>query len=67
VRLASEAAFAGSLDDHGLLQDAIIVSDGADQFDVFRHGLCWTHAERLIHRLVPVTEAQRPLSAWCAI
>src|SRR3954447_2667040 len=55
VRLASEAA--GSLDH--LLQDAVIVSDGAGQFDVFRHGLCWIHAERLIHRLVPVTEAQR--------
>ena len=57
VRLASEAA--GSLDHHGLLPDAVIVSDGAGQFDVFRHGLCWIHAERLIHRLVPVTEAQR--------
>src|SRR6476620_518454 len=59
VRLASEAAVAGSLDHHGLLQDTVIVSDGAGQFDVFRHGLCWIHAERLIHRLVPVTEAQR--------
>jgi hypothetical protein len=57
VRLASEVA--GSLDHHGLLKDAVIVSDGAGQFDVFRHGLCWIHAERLIHRLVPVTEAQR--------
>src|SRR3954467_15071404 len=59
VRLASEAAVAGSLDHHGLLQDAVIVSDGAGQFDVFRHGLCWIHAERLIHRLVTVTEQQR--------
>ena len=59
VRLASEAAIAGSLDHHGLLQDAVIVSDGAGQFDVFRHGLCWIHAERLIHRLVPVSEEQR--------
>jgi hypothetical protein len=40
VRLASEAAVAGSLDHHRLLQDAVIVSDGAGQFDVFRHGLC---------------------------
>jgi hypothetical protein len=59
VRLASEAALAGSLDHHGLLQDTVIVSDGAGQFDVLRHGLCWIHAERLIHRLVTVTEAQR--------
>jgi len=40
VRLASEAAVAGSLDHHGLLRDAVIVSDGAGQFDVFRHDLC---------------------------
>src|SRR3954469_5140633 len=59
VRLASEAAVAGSLDHHGVLPDAVIVSDGAGQFDVLRHGLCWIHAERLIHRLVTVTEAQR--------
>src|SRR3954462_5914365 len=59
VRLASEAAVAGSLDHHGLLQETVIVSDGAGQFDVLRHGLCWVHAERLIHRLVPVTEPQR--------
>ncbi|HSJ76577.1 MAG TPA: transposase [Gemmatimonadales bacterium] len=59
VRLASEAAVAGSLDHHGLLPDAVIVSDGAGQFDVLRHSLCWIHAERLIHRLVTVTEEQR--------
>jgi hypothetical protein len=40
VRLASEAAVAGSLDHHGLLHDTVIVSDGAGQFDVLRHGLC---------------------------
>src|SRR3954453_18699737 len=44
VRLASVVA--GSLDH--LLPDAVIVSDGAGQFDVLRHGLCWIHAERLI-------------------
>src|SRR3954447_6605340 len=55
VRLASVVA--GSLDH--LLPDAVIVSDGAGQFDVLRHGLCWIHAECLIHRLVTVTEEQR--------
>src|SRR3954471_17405098 len=58
VRLAS--AVAGSLDH--LLPDAVIVSDGAGQFDVLRHGLCWIHAERLIHRLVTVTEEQRAVA-----
>ena len=59
VRLASEAAVAGSLDHHGLLKDAVIVSDGAGQFNVFLHALCWIHAERLINRLITVTDAQR--------
>lgn len=59
VRLATEAALAGSLQRHGLLIDAVIVSDGAGQFNVFQHALCWIHAERLIHRLIPVTEDQR--------
>ncbi len=66
VRLATEAAVAGSLDHvagsldhHRLLQDAVLVSDGAGQFDVLRHGLCWIHAERLIHRLMTVTDEQR--------
>jgi hypothetical protein len=59
VRLACEAAVAGSLAHHGLLQDAVIVSDGAGQFDVFLHGLCWIHAERLINRLITVTDEQR--------
>lgn len=59
VRLASEAAIVGSLDRHGLLKNAVIVSDGAGQFDVFRHGLCWIHAERLIHALITVTDQQR--------
>src|SRR4051812_31820808 len=67
VRLASVVA--GSLDH--LLPDAVIVSDGAGQFDVLRHGLCWIHAECLIHRLVTVTEEQRAAVAlvrhliWC--
>ena len=59
VRLASEAAVAGSLDHHGLLRDAVIVSDGAGQFNVFLHALCWIHAERLINRLLTVTDGQR--------
>lgn len=65
VRLASEAAIIGSLDHHGLMRkDAVIVSDGAGQFDVFLHGLCWIHAERLINKLVTVTEEQRAAVAF---
>jgi hypothetical protein len=34
------------------------MSDGAGQFRLLEHALCWVHAERLINRLIPVTEAQ---------
>ena len=33
--------------------------DGAGQFRLLEHGLCWVHAERLINKLIPLTEAQR--------
>ena len=37
----------------------MIVSDDAGQFRVGLHALCWVHAERLVHKLVPATPAQR--------
>jgi len=37
----------------------VIVSDGAGQFRVGLHALCWVHAERLVHKLVPATPEQR--------
>ena len=42
----------GAITDHGLLTDAVIVSDGAGQFNVGHHARCWVHAERLIHSLI---------------
>ena len=35
--------------------------DDAGQFNVFLHGLCWVHAERLIHKLVGYTEIHRTI------
>lgn len=59
ARVATEGALWGSIMAHGLLCDAVIVSDGAGQFDVGRHALCWVHAERLVHRLDTFTDEQR--------
>ncbi len=59
VKLATEGALWGSVCAHGLLRDAVIVSDEAGQFRVGRHALCWVHAERLVHRLIPRNERQR--------
>jgi hypothetical protein len=35
----------------GLLKGVVIVSDGAGQFRIAEHALCWVHAERLIYKL----------------
>ena len=51
VRIATEGALWGSIAAHGLLRGTVIVSDGAGQFDVGEHALCWVHAERLVHKL----------------
>ncbi len=59
VKRATEAALWGSVCAHGLLADAVIVSDEAGQFRVGRHALCWVHAERLVHKLIPRNEPQR--------
>ena len=59
ARIATEGALWGSITDHGLLAGAVIISDGAGQFNVGHHARCWVHAERLIHSLIGFTEPQR--------
>ena len=58
VRVASEAALWGAIEAEGLLGGAVIVSDDAGQFRIGEHALCWVHAERLIHKLVPANDKQ---------
>jgi uncharacterized protein YdcH (DUF465 family) len=57
--IATEGAMWGAIRHHGYLADAVIVSDDAGQFRVADHALCWVHAERLVHKLVPATPQQR--------
>ena len=59
VRVASEGALWCAICHHGLLAGTVIVSDGAGQFRVGTHSLCWVHAERLVHKLVLATSEQR--------
>ena len=59
VRIATEGALWGAILHHGLLTKTVIVSDDAGQFRVGEHALCWVHAERLVHKLVPATPEQR--------
>jgi len=58
VRVATEGALWGAVCHHDLLTGAVIVSDGAGQFRVGTHALCWVPAEHLVHKLVPATPAQ---------
>lgn len=59
VQIATEGALWGSVKAHGLLPETVIVSDDAGQFNVGRHGLCWVHSERLVHKLETFTEQTR--------
>ena len=59
VLIASEGALWGAIRHQGLLEDTVIVSDDAGQFRVGVHALCWVHAERLVHKLVPANDKQR--------
>jgi Transposase IS66 family len=59
VRIATEGALWGTIQARGLLPGTVIVSDDAGQFRLGDHALCWVHAERLVHKLLPTTDAQR--------
>ncbi len=59
VKTATEGALLGAILASGVSSDLGIVSDGAGQFRLLEHGLCWVHAERLINKLIPFTRAQR--------
>ena len=59
VLIATEGAQWGSIHAHGFLQDAVVLSDDAGQFDIGQHALCWVHAERLVHKLDAFTDPHR--------
>ena len=59
VKTATEGALLGAIFASGVSPDLGIISDGAGQFRLLSHGLCWVHAERLINKLIPFTEQQR--------
>jgi len=58
-RIATEGALLGGLIEKGFSLDLAIVSDGAGQFAILLHALCWVHAERLVHKLIPLNDQQR--------
>ena len=59
IKIITEGALVGSLIEHGFNTDMVIVSDDAGQFNVLIHALCWIHAERLINKLIGLTDKQK--------
>src|ERR1700693_3737473 len=59
VMIHNEGGLWGSVKAHAFLPNTVIVSDDAGQFNVGQHGLCWVHAERLVHKLDTFTDEQR--------
>ena len=64
VKVATEGALWGAVNQQGLIKDTVIVSDGAGQFCVADHALCWIHAERLVYKLEPTNRAHRQAVDW---
>jgi len=65
IRIATEGALVASLLHHGVAPELVILSDDAGQFQIagFLHALCWVHAERTIHTLLPFSDANRAAQA----
>jgi Transposase IS66 family len=59
VRVLSEAALLGGLTIQGRSEPLRILSDGAGQFNIMEHGLCWVHMERCLRKLEGYTEPER--------
>jgi len=57
-KIATEAALLGGALESGLNPNLITVSDGAGQFAIFVHGLCWVHEERHYRKLIPVSKIE---------
>jgi Transposase IS66 family len=59
VAVATEGALWGAIRAHGLMANTVVVSDGAGQFRLADHALCWVHAERLVYKLTPTNARHR--------
>jgi len=59
IKLITEAALLGSAIEQGLSPELIVLSDGAKQFVILIHALCWVHMERSLRRLNGTTAQQR--------
>jgi hypothetical protein len=59
VRVLTEAALLGGLNIAARSEPLRILSDGAGQFNIMDHGLCWIHIERGLRKLEGTTTLER--------
>jgi hypothetical protein len=59
IKIATEGGLLGCALQNSAIEGLAVISDGAGQFNVLQHGLCWVHAERLIHKLIPLNDGHR--------
>jgi hypothetical protein len=59
IRIATEGALLGQLIEQGISATLVILSDGAPQFNILVHALCWVHAERPLARMIPLNDKHR--------
>ncbi len=59
IKAVTEAALLGGLLAQGFNPLMRLLSDGAQQFKLFQHGLCWVHAERPLRKLEGDSDLQR--------
>lgn len=59
LQTVTEGAVLGTILFYEVAPDLVILSDGAGQFAILRHALCWIHAERSITKLIPLTNQER--------
>jgi Transposase IS66 family len=60
-RILTEGALFGSVIEQGLRPDMELISDGAGQFNLLVHALCWVHEERHYRKLIPVNDEEKAL------
>ncbi len=55
-KVLEEAALLGSIIENGINPNVVMLSDGAKQYNLFTHALCWIHAERVLQKLLPIDD-----------
>jgi len=58
-KIITEACLFAACIEGDLSLEQIILSDGAGQFNLFKHALCWIHAKRALKKIVPIDDEEK--------